>query len=704
MSQPPMAAPAGGVAREGGSPEAAGLAGDGVEGLSQSAGRALAEGELQGAAALLQKLLRHREQDPKVLHNMAVTDYLMCEERDPQKLLTLLEQLKQRLDDARAEAELGDSGGLNAAAGDVDVSLISYNTAVVLYQLKQFARCRSILEGMFGNIEPVDEFLAFKVCFLLLDVCLLLRQPDKAMEVLAYLERSYVALTKSDKTGGGNEGGADGWPNKKSTRHPPTDISAEEVRTAMNLYKAKLALMARSSKASKREIKTTLNACVQNTTGLFLKCNFEYTRQNYRKAIKLLSNSCQKNDADENLAALYFNNMGCIHHLMRRHRAASFYLSRALHENALLASTHSTEDGGPKLPVFSCDRACEIEFNRGLQMLFNGRAERAFTCFLAAMPLLHRQPRLWLRLGESCVAVHLQAEQATHGVVSAVGRGSTRWLMESRRPEESSGEARDEAEEAAGGGEQPGGPTKGEKDGPAPTLAFGAQALRNALLLSSSALSESAGATADFPSLVRLSVQGVLSSSEEHALQMHAVERLALIKLAWIALVERDQQQALGYANQLLATADAPNNMKVFGHLYACDALCQMSKSADALKQLSSALQLGEALAEVLAYQGGDANGSEGDVESVSNLYGAPDSLHAAGSPGARAVLFTNLATVHILQGQYETAEECTQRALTMRPDSRPAQLCRAYLELAKGNTATALTILTRLRLPPLLL
>ncbi len=553
-----------------------------------------------------------------------------------------------------------------------------------------------------------------QVCFLLLDVYLLQQLADKAAEVLAFLERMFATLTKSvDKPGENGTAAADGegspakgeWPNKRSARRPPTEISPDEVRGALNLYKAKLSLAGDASKSSKREIKTALAACKPDTTGLFLKCQLEYLRQNYRKAIKLLNNSCQpKGEKDLAVAALYFNNMGCIHHLMRRHRAASFYLSRALHENALLASTHSTEDGGPKLPVFSCDRACEIEFNRGLQMLFNGRAERAFTCFLAAMPLLHRQPRLWLRLGESCVAVHLQAEQATHGVVSAVGRGSTRWLMESRRPEEASGEARYEAEEAAGGGEQPGGPTKGEKDGPAPTLAFGAQALRNALLLSSSALSESAGATADFPSLVRLSVQGVLSSSEEHALQMHAVERLALIKLAWIALVERDQQQALGYANQLLATADAPNNMKVFGHLYACDALCQMSRSADALKQLSSALQLGEALAEVLAYQGGDANGSEGDVESVSNLYGAPDSLHAAGSPGARAVLFTNLATVHILQGQYETAEECTQRALTMRPDSRPAQLCRAYLELAKGNTATALTILTRLRLPPLLL
>lgn len=177
---------------------------------------------------------------------------------------------------------------------------------------------------MFAQIEPVDEFLAFRSCFLLLDLqaplCLahggpahpsapniprsgsrprpslsqptslrpppppqlLQRQLEKAAEVLAYLERSYAMLTKSD---GGRENGsaesrdsADGasslpsdWPNKRSARRPPTDISPEEVRSALNLYKAKLALLARSSKSSKREIKTTLNACAQDTTGLFLK-------------------------------------------------------------------------------------------------------------------------------------------------------------------------------------------------------------------------------------------------------------------------------------------------------------------------------------------------------------------------------------------------------------------------------------------------
>eukprot|EP00966_Prymnesium_polylepis_P089400 2069972-Prymnesium_polylepis.1 len=147
--------------------------------------------------------------------------------------------------------------------------------------------------------------------------------------------------------------------------------------------------MARSSKSSKREIKTALNACAQNTTvraaaaaparsagrdsacsavcamdtrgnalrragalapahgacvarrynapqGLFLKANLEYLRQNFRKAIKLLNNSCQKDERDANVAALYFNNMGCIHHCMRRHNAAAFYFTRALKENDVL--------------------------------------------------------------------------------------------------------------------------------------------------------------------------------------------------------------------------------------------------------------------------------------------------------------------------------------------------------------------------------
>ena len=117
--------------------------------------------------------------DPKILHNEAVSQYVLSGSGDPRKLLAVLERLKQRADDAQSDA----GEGSVADVADVDPSLTAYNTAVLLYQLKQYSRCRAILEEMFSNIEPVDEFLVFRVCFLLLDVYLLQKQAEKATEV-----------------------------------------------------------------------------------------------------------------------------------------------------------------------------------------------------------------------------------------------------------------------------------------------------------------------------------------------------------------------------------------------------------------------------------------------------------------------------------------------------------------------------------------
>lgn len=101
--------------------------------------------------------------DPKVLHNIAITEYVEGGEKEPRKLLAVLEKLKQRLEDAKSEAESVEGGTLNDALSDADSSLTAYNTAVLQFQLKQYALCRSVLEDMFSNIEPIDELLAFKV-------------------------------------------------------------------------------------------------------------------------------------------------------------------------------------------------------------------------------------------------------------------------------------------------------------------------------------------------------------------------------------------------------------------------------------------------------------------------------------------------------------------------------------------------------------
>lgn len=703
---------------------------------AEAAGNAFAAHDTKTTLSALQQVRKQRDNDPKVLHNLAIAEYMDGGQRDPRKLLNTLEGLKQRLEDARSEAEFGEGDAL----GDTDPSLTAYNMAVLLYQQKQYARCRTLLEDMFTNIEPIDEFLAFKLCFLLLDVYLLQRQAERAAEVLAQLEKSYAALTKmdGDKQNGeaegaavgatGATGGADGkgaagedWPNKRSSRRPPTDITPEEVRSALSLYKAKLALMARSSKSSKREIKTTLNACAQNTTGLFLKCNLEWQRQNYRKAIKLLNNSCQTTEREKNVSALYFNNMGCIHHCMRRHQAAAFYFTRALQENDTL---YSDAKEGHSLPTFSCDRRCELEYNRGLQYLFLGRPEAAFTSLMVALDLLHSQPRLWLRLGEACVGAHVQQQtqqQASAGVpsvsslVSSLGHGAARGgggrsrylLLRTDGPvaagKADAGPPSEEETQADSGGA-----TIGSPAAPAPTLAFGLKCLRNALLLCGVQLGSAGLASvtaAEYAALLQSSANGTLSTAEELTLQLHSVQRLALLHLAYVSLSLGDAVPALSWASQLLAYEACPPSLKVHAHLYACDALCQLNRTAEALDHLTAALELNEPLSSVASWSGSDtAPAADGEgLDSVRNPYSSM-AQHSAGGAGRegseRATLYTNLAVVHVLRGDAPQATGYVRRALEEQPSCRQALLCCVYLELQAGRTEVAVEILKKQRAP----
>lgn len=685
----------------------------GEEALAEQAGTAFTEGNTAKALELLAQLQKQREDDPKILHNEAVSQYVLSGSGDPRKLLAVLENLKQRADDAQSDA----GEGSVADVADVDPSLTAYNTAVLLYQLKQYSRCRAILEEMFSNIEPVDEFLVFRVCFLLLDVYLLQKQAEKATEVLAYLERSFLALTKVEgsKENGDIVAAADGlqgaaagtassdWPNKKSARRPPTDITPEEVRGALNLYKAKLALMARMSKSSKREIKTTLNACAQNTTGLFLKSNLEYLRQNYRKAIKLLNNSCQRSDRDPNVSALYFNNMGCIHHLMRRHTAACFYFTRALQENdALYSGADKSPAAGHKiaLPAFACDRRCEIHYNKGLQLLLGARPEQAFASFQEALHLFHRQPRAWLRVGEACAAAHIQQTQAAQAarqegdvsplVSSSVGRGSSRRLMAAVEEPVGATEGAEpppEGEVAAEGTHA----TASAPAPPAPTLAYGVKCFRNALLLC-----EASGQLGDYAALALSSAQGTLTAAGEISLGLHAVQRLALLQLSWCALTQGDHEQALSWSTALLALDDVPANLKFYACMYAANALCYLSRSAEALPHLTEALQQGEA-----APPESPPSAVEGEVASVRNPYSpVPQTAHAAGQAVARSMLHTNLATVHILSGDLKQASQCAQKALELQPNSRHALVCLVYLEIRGGNLEAARQIMTKQVVP----
>ena len=95
----------------------------------------------------------------------------------------------------------------------------------------------------------------------------------------------------------------------------------------------------------------------QTTPVLYLKCQFEYMRGNYRKAIKVLNTVAQPpskptSKTGECLPVMYYNNLAVIHFHMRKHHLGAFYLRKAIAENSSavnefsqLASTSEFERG-----------------------------------------------------------------------------------------------------------------------------------------------------------------------------------------------------------------------------------------------------------------------------------------------------------------------------------------------------------------------
>jgi len=203
---------------------------------------------------------------------------------------------------------------------------------------------------------------------------------------------------------------------------------------------------------------------------------------------------------------------------------------------------------------------------------------------------------------------------------------------------------------------------------------------------------------------------GTLTGAEEGVVQLHSVQRLALLHLSWSSLELGDYIPALSWASQLLALEACPPALKAYAHLYAADALTNLSRTADAAQHLAQALELGEPLAPVVSPTGVEPSAADGEgmlcvrnpyspVQAPAGAGGAAGGAAGAGGT-ARAVLYTNLAVVHVLQRDTRQARAYVTKALEASADCQRALLCLVYLELEEGRTESAVELLKKQRLP----
>ncbi|TYJ02487.1 hypothetical protein E1A91_A13G233000v1 [Gossypium mustelinum] len=167
---------------------------------------------------VLTELKTKKEGDPKVLHNIAIAEFLRDGCSDPKKMLEVLNNIKKRSEElAHASEEQVESGsdvGNKVTSGskesssttrqvsashsastiytaEFDTSVISLNIAVIWFHLHEYAKALSVLEPLYKNIEPIDETTALHICLLLLDVLLASCDASKSADVLNYLEKAF---------------------------------------------------------------------------------------------------------------------------------------------------------------------------------------------------------------------------------------------------------------------------------------------------------------------------------------------------------------------------------------------------------------------------------------------------------------------------------------------------------------------------------
>lgn len=673
----------------------------------------------------LNKLLELRKNDPKVQHNKTVAQFYHSN-------CTGTEECGRNLFKIRKQIEK-ESSQTGEDIDDIDTAYLLYNESVIYFHLRQYTKALFIVERLFKIVEPLEETLGCKICFLLSDIYLTLYKADKAHNVLTALENLVFGSSKpveSQMIQGGLQ--AQLGPGSQSAPHPIKDVD-ESLKLNFHQHKARLNILLKSMKACKREIKTVLNTNNMSPEGLFLKSNFEYLRQNFRKSIKLLNSAPKPNNVTEggqSVSTMYYNDLGCIHFQLHKYNLAAFYFRKALQENnKALSSLPPVDKNAPvssrSLVTLGVSRRHEILYNLGIQLLFSGRPAVAFDCLVEAVQIYHTNPRLWLRLAECCIVAFQLADdfrqqciKKSDVVHDVVGSGPHRKIVLSPQTDKQCSAEDSRGHSAAM---------------PACTLAFASLCLQNALMLLKGAEVTSVHEPESVPLESQLNKEDdSLSSQETDAssdsgglsrsssiqsetsipappgppVKLRELPHLRCSILAcssYVALGLGDNVMALAHAQRLLSQSNLVGGLKFLGHLYAAEALIKLNRLPEAIMHLSPENINNITISPpcntaVASSDNADKEKETSKPHACEKMY-FPQSLSEA-----RASFLVNLAGVYSLRSEFDKARKCLQQACTQgysQELSPRVVLLAVYIELQTGNIASALQTIKKHQVLP---
>ncbi|XP_042977640.1 CCR4-NOT transcription complex subunit 10-like isoform X4 [Carya illinoinensis] len=435
--------------------------------LAKDAALHFQSGNFAECVEVLKQLLLKKENDPKVLHNVAIAEFFRDGGSDLKNLLEALNNVKKRIEElASASGEqvetasnllnkvtLGSKGstmthqlsGANSSnvvyTDEFDTSVAILNIGVIWFHLHEYAKALSVLEPLYQNIEPIDE------------------------DILSYMERAFGVGCMSQGDNGNTTQQQSGNLVAKSSSIPLSsssamDVSHSDLAASVNASENSLSRTLSEEALEYETMLSTLDIGGQNSVRLsglssptnlprtavdrsfttvdlklklhLYKVRFLLLTRNLKQAkreVKHVMNIARGKDLS---MALLLKSQ--IEYARGNHRKAikllvassnqtdtaissifnnnlgciyyqlgKYHTSSIFFSKALTNTKYLRKEKPLKLSTFSQDNSFLIVYNCGIQYLACGKPILAARCFQKASLVFYNRPLLWLRLAECCL-------------------------------------------------------------------------------------------------------------------------------------------------------------------------------------------------------------------------------------------------------------------------------------------------------------
>ncbi|XP_063704353.1 CCR4-NOT transcription complex subunit 10 [Culicoides brevitarsis] len=517
-----------------------------------------------------------------------------------------------------------------------------YNHALLLFHERNYQNALKVIKAVLLDIDKLDEKLLQKAGLLGVNLYLETNNFKAADDLLSILNVKFGGICKEILNVDVDDEDVYSENSSEKLDVEKPDNPMEDFRRVFRLT------MNRSNMLNGKIVvipnRETAEYCILKAHKYYLGHDYQMAAKEMAKTFKNEPITMLKQGEDQNVCIA--NNMGLIHFNVRH-----FALAARFFQNSLKFDQAGCDEVAKslknQLPLYcvGATKRTEILYNLGLSLLHLERPKHAFECFLVPLQSYQNNPRLWLRLAESCIMVHRQAlkeKEPKHIVSEVIGSGAHRKYILSPAISKYIPNAHQSFAI------------------PSPTIEFANLCLRNAQTL----IEHHSNVLKSMKKQPETIDEGI-PCDPSRPLTLEAFEKLKIAVLSaysYVLLSIGDYIMALKYAKELLNLENVPESYVVLGHLYAAEALIMMNKPAEACMYLEPKF--------IKDLKGDDFETKNWGVKSLE---------------AAQSILTYNLAATLAIQGELNLSNKIASAC--KHPIVFPRlKILKMYLELQSGN------------------